>query len=178
EREHINVQGKRLVRSPRSGRRLANGSLRISPNEHSEQRFERFLYYMGDYNPSSISIRKDVIERFLPFISRITDAPDFFIFLSALASNGSLIADSRALTEYRVHANTSNPLGGAGEEQNPRVIHATPNASLIRLRQQISRWLASTEVGVEMVKGTRAERLARYRRVRALFEHYLIDSQV
>ena len=59
-----------------------------------------------DFNMSCISIRKEVIDA--DKIIGITDSIDTFMYLSAVESGKSIMADRKKLTSYMVHNSASN----------------------------------------------------------------------
>ena len=73
----------------------------------------RLLGFFPNFNCSSISIRRAMIEPFLTSLPASGLVADNFLFLCALASPWELLADRRALTRVRVHSSNLSPQGGA-----------------------------------------------------------------
>jgi glycosyltransferase involved in cell wall biosynthesis len=175
ERVNIDREGRRLARMRGGGRQLGTGSLRIAASSQLQWPIREFAYRMGDFNPSCISIRREALVPFLPLIQRVTAAPDYILFLSALASGGALVADSDVLTEYRVHASTSNPLSMGRARFSRRSERAVPDRALERLRAERRRWRDTTALGLEIARGTRATSLAESRFSRSTLDCYLLN---
>lgn len=57
----------------------------------------------GDFNLSSIAIKKDCYLKYLPLLKQIKSNPDGFFFWMGLISLGRLMIDNMKLTNYRVH---------------------------------------------------------------------------
>jgi glycosyltransferase involved in cell wall biosynthesis len=57
----------------------------------------------GDFNLSSIAIRKDCYLKYLPLLKQIQGNPDGFFFWTGIISMGQLMIDNKKLTNYRVH---------------------------------------------------------------------------
>jgi len=74
----------------------------------------RLIGRSPDFNTSSCAIRRDVALRVAPYLRRMNLGADTMLFFGALASEGSLRADTDPLTSYRVHGSNVT-LGGAGE---------------------------------------------------------------
>lgn len=75
-----------------------------------------------DFNISAAAIHRRVIERALPYLTRMFLAADSLIFYAALTSDSSILLESDPLTHYRVHG-LNISLGGRG----------TPDARVKRL---------------------------------------------
>ena len=61
------------------------------------------LDYRGDFNLSSIAIRRDCYLKYLPLLRQIKSNPDGFFFWTGIISMGQLMIDNKKLTNYRVH---------------------------------------------------------------------------
>ncbi len=69
-----------------------------------------------DYNMSSISIKKDVIN--MDYLRIIKRAVDTFMYLCALESGKKIIVNKMELTHYRYHSSASNTISINKEEFN------------------------------------------------------------
>ncbi len=56
----------------------------------------------GDFNMSSIAVRREVLSDRLDFLENIVFTPDPFTFIAALATDGDVIIDNTPLTLYRL----------------------------------------------------------------------------
>ena len=66
------------------------------------------LEYNGDFNLSSIAIKKECSEKYMSTLRGINGLTDGFFFWSSLAINGQIMIESKKLTNYRMHEeNTS-----------------------------------------------------------------------
>ena len=62
----------------------------------------------GDFNLSSIAIKKECSEKYMSTLRGIKGLTDSFFFWSTLAINGQIMIESKTLTNYRMHEeNTS-----------------------------------------------------------------------
>lgn len=57
----------------------------------------------ADFGMSCISVRRSVVERFLPILEGITVSPEPFLLVANLLSNVSICLTPGALTQYRLH---------------------------------------------------------------------------
>ena len=76
----------------------------------------KFFKEYPDFNSSSISIRKVVLEDQLDSLNKMIMHPDTFFLFSALEKRGILIDDSILLTYYRVHQSTTNDFNSSPKE--------------------------------------------------------------
>lgn len=102
----------------------------------------RFPPLGPDFNHSSISVRRSIVEPVLSFLERVRLSADSFLFFAALRAGSGIRIDANPLTRYRLHGqNVSNP----------------QTSDLAALRQKLYRHaqdvLASYEVIREMVAG-------------------------
>lgn len=67
-----------------------------------------FLQRYPDFNSSSISIRREIVDSRLESLKRMIMHPDTFFLLCALEGKGILVDDSSVLTFYRLHQSTTN----------------------------------------------------------------------
>lgn len=72
----------------------------------------------GTANGSSISVRRNVIERILPLLPNAQNNIEFALFISAITTPGELIVDDKPLTLYRVHSSWSRPKGAREDVLN------------------------------------------------------------
>ena len=69
---------------------------------------KRMLKSNGDFNLSSISIRRNTILPHIYLLDKLESNPDGFFFFISLLLGGDIMVDNRKLTLYRVHSiNTS-----------------------------------------------------------------------
>lgn len=57
----------------------------------------------GDFNLSSMAIRRDCYLKYLLLLKQIKSNPDGFFFWMGIISKGQLMIDSKKLTNYRIH---------------------------------------------------------------------------
>lgn len=77
--------------------------LTVDPNHISYDEVRKFVHLGGDFNGSSISVRKAIAVDNIDYLRRILFSPDTFFFYSALTSDFLLFMDSNVLTRYRIH---------------------------------------------------------------------------
>lgn len=125
-------------------------SLLLSPMNYP-QTYRKLAHRHADFNPSSMAVRRDVVDYVMPYLLRMWGFVDTLLFFGALTSGFSLFFDSRRLTRYRVHSTNWSMLGAGSTqtrlhrlrenalrgEQNYRVIRelvvASGHASALRL---------------------------------------------
>ena len=71
----------------------------------------RFLGYYPDFNGSSITVRRSIVEPRMGYLPGIMGHPDSFLLYCALDSDGIIVDDPRPLTVYRIHESSTNPFG-------------------------------------------------------------------
>ena len=72
----------------------------------------------GDFNLSSIAIRRDCYLKYLPLLRQIKSNQDGFFFWTGIISMGQLMIDNKKLTNYRVHEmNVSGQLNFISKDQ-------------------------------------------------------------
>ncbi|MHB8396216.1 MAG: glycosyltransferase family 2 protein [Thermoplasmataceae archaeon] len=84
--------------------------------ESSEIRGEvlaRFLGYYPDFNGSSITVRRSIVEPRMSYLPGIMGHPDSFMMYCALDSDGIIVDDPRPLTIYRIHESSTNPFASS-----------------------------------------------------------------
>lgn len=69
------------------------------------------VIHFGAHNLSSISIKREVLNKYRMLLNNITFAIDYIIVLIALDSQGMVVSDFKKLTYYTVHDSASNPSG-------------------------------------------------------------------
>ena len=103
----IHIQGRRKIISMRT--------YTIDKNA-SYADIRKAVHLTGDFNGSSISIKKSVVSGVINYLEQITFSPDSFLFYSALFAGGELYLDSETLTRYRIHPqNISRREAGASD---------------------------------------------------------------
>jgi hypothetical protein len=88
--------------------RRGSGSVRISGFDRSESTLP-LVGYQASHNCSSISIRRSVVEPYLPYLRRVGLSADFFLFLCGLLSGLAIRADTRPLTQITTHKSNASP---------------------------------------------------------------------
>jgi glycosyltransferase involved in cell wall biosynthesis len=102
----------------------------------------RFPPLGPDFNHSSISVRRGIVEPVLAFLERVRLSADSFLFFAALRAGAGIRIDGNTLTRYRLHGqNVSNP-----QARDPEALRQ----KLYRHAQDV---LASYDVIREMVTG-------------------------
>lgn len=118
-----------------------------------------FMRHYGAEGNSSIAVRRSLLLPHLKVLAGLTPSTDWVFFVSALASSGSLIVGVTPLSEYRLHDS---------------MCQTSSRPSRERLGEQIARSGAAV---LELARGSRAERAARFLRGRATISWYLIDPK-
>ena len=81
-------------------------------SSQARHKFSMLMRHSIDFNISSISVRKSILENTVQYWKRMTATSDTFLFYSAIVSGKTIVASSRPLTRYRIHANSlTNYLG-------------------------------------------------------------------
>ena len=95
EKRYRSINNKCLILNPKSSTKAIRSALDNS----------------GDFNLSSISIRKECYLKYLIILNKIKSNPEGFFFWAGIISMGQLMIDGLKLTNYRVHETTeSGPL--------------------------------------------------------------------
>lgn len=77
----------------------------------------------GDFNLSSISIHRKIVEKALPYLPQISGGTDTFFFWLSLFSGGNLLITPNVMTEYGLHAyNASRAFSGEAKALELRKI--------------------------------------------------------
>jgi hypothetical protein len=109
--EPIDESGKALASS---GYTRPRTRISVTNLKTDSRAIRSVLQARGDINLSSTSVSRSLLVRSeanaLPLISA---GPDWFMFYLALVSEGRMIFDNRALTFYRIHQSTVNPVNSA-----------------------------------------------------------------
>jgi hypothetical protein len=79
-------------------------------------------YSLG-FNDSSITIRRDVLERSYPFMGDMETSEDMFFLFAALASGEELISDPRVLSRYRIHGQNDSGSGSTSARASITPLH-------------------------------------------------------
>jgi hypothetical protein len=137
--------------------RIASHDLVLGPNERRDLPTVDFIRHYGAEGNSAIAARRSVLLPQLHHLVGFSTSTDWVFFVSALASSGRLVVGARPLSEYRLHQSLSQSPDQKGRQ---------------RLGEEIVR---SGETIVEIARGTRAERAARFLRGRGSVNWYLID---
>lgn len=90
-----------------TGRRQFLNPFIVNGNLLTKEDLIYILKYSGDFNISSISIKKSVLLRFKDILPKITAHTDSFLFFCASSLNGHMYFDKEPLTYYRIHDSTS-----------------------------------------------------------------------
>lgn len=91
----IHIQGRRKIKSLKE--------YMLFSQRASYSNIRKAVHLTGDFNGSSISVKKSVILSVIDYLKQITFSPDSFLFYSALFYEGDMFIDSTILTKYRIH---------------------------------------------------------------------------
>ena len=91
----IHVQGRRRLNSV--------GSYSFNAKTATYSQIRKAVHLTGDFNGSSISIKKEIVQNCIGYLRQITFSPDTFFFYCAQLSDCRLFLDSTVLTKYRIH---------------------------------------------------------------------------
>lgn len=69
-----------------------------------------------DFNASSGAIRRELVDRTMPYLERLRITVDTLFFFAALCSEYSVQLDPRLLTRYRIHGDNSTRAGPGNPE--------------------------------------------------------------
>lgn len=73
--------------------------------------YKEAIRLRGDFNLSSIAVKREYAEKYLSLLRKIEGLSDGFFFWISLAFQGRLMIDTKYLTNYRIHdSNTSGNL--------------------------------------------------------------------
>jgi len=112
-RIYIDVKGSHLNKSPSKFEKREKDVI-IKDFDKKTVTLLRIWQYTNPWgNPSSISIRKIILKRFIDALYSVKFAPDLFYYFVSLIS-GDLLISNQALTKYRVHESTSNSITNYG----------------------------------------------------------------
>ncbi len=137
--------------------RAANRELTIPPKGRDDLATVDFIRHYGAEGNSSIALRRARVLSNLDQLSRFSTSTDWLLFVTALSGEGTLVVGTRPLSEYRLHPSFS---------QGP-----TPGSRRLLGREIVD----TSEILLEIARGTRAERAARFLRGRGSVNFYLID---
>jgi glycosyltransferase involved in cell wall biosynthesis len=99
----VDEEGRRLPTAARF-ERLQPAPFVIATDADRRSRVGRVHRYRGLFHDSCISVRREVLERHVDRLAEVEVSEDAFTYYCALASPGTLYFDARALTRFRVHA--------------------------------------------------------------------------
>lgn len=83
---------------------------------HKDQVLGRLRGWQPDFNASSGAIRRELVERFMPYLERLRLTVDTLFFYAALCSEYSVLLDPRPLTRYRIHGDNTTQAGTGSPE--------------------------------------------------------------
>ena len=78
----------------------------------SYNEIRKMVSVSGDFNGSSISVRREIVLDKLGFLEKIPNNHDAFLFYASLLSGAVTYFDPTTLTRYRVHTKNSTLVGG------------------------------------------------------------------
>ena len=126
----------RLVRHPAS--RLASGK-GVFIDSSNPAKLARCRAFEPDFNNSSITIGKTVLQAHLESARRVTQGEDTFLYYCALASRGTLVITTDRLTRYRIHQRGKTAAGSAIHDRSGRLEKYMENALGQQHRLQLVR---------------------------------------
>ncbi|MCL4314185.1 MAG: glycosyltransferase [Candidatus Thermoplasmatota archaeon] len=100
----IDSGGKKI----RTRERMRGTKAESGTPEEFAARISEFLTLRADWYMSMISMRREVLEKYIPELNEITASIDKFLFYISANETGKVIADSRELTRYRIHSSLTN----------------------------------------------------------------------
>jgi len=139
--------------------RVSDHDIVIPASVRNDRLTVTFMRHYGAEGNSSIAVRRHLLLPHLKLLAGLTPSTDWVFFVSALASSGTLVVGVTPLSEYRLHDS---------------MCQTSSRPSRERLGEQIAR---SGEAVLELARGSRAERAARFLRGRATISWYLIDPK-
>jgi len=80
----------------------------ITIHDQENMRIKKLKKRSGDINMSSITIKKELIEKNRDRLEKIEGLQDVFLFYIAVSDAGTKVLDSRAYTGYRIHSSESH----------------------------------------------------------------------
>lgn len=80
------------------------GDLSFFPSQLGQCDALKLMNLYLTFNASSIVVRRRVLEKYAGILETLESAPDDFMLFAALVAGGKILAESRKLTKYRVHA--------------------------------------------------------------------------
>ena len=103
----------------------------------------RFPPLSPDFNHSSISVRRTVVDPVLDALERVPVSADTFLFYAALRAGAGIRLDPAPLTHYRIYGESVS---------NPNVEH--PDLFLHRLYEHAEKVIASYRIILDMLSGS------------------------
>lgn len=126
----------RLIRHPAS---LLPAGKRVFVDSSDATTLARGRTYEPDFQNSSITIRKDVLQTYLGSAALVTQGEDTFLYYCALASRGILAITTDCLTRYRIHQRGKTAAGLTAGDRNGRLERYVENADGQQHRLQLVR---------------------------------------
>ncbi len=113
ENSHLIYLHNSYVQIDDTGKQL---NINVSPNfediyivNQNNKQILNALKKGGDFNLSSISIRKDILMRHFDYLKNIHHMTDTSLFYLCLSERGSMLLSSYSYTKIRFHVSTSRP---------------------------------------------------------------------
>ncbi len=105
-----------------SGPSRSKGTLFLASSKTAES-LRQLAFRHPDFNVSSSAVRRELVERSLPYLKRLIATVDTLFFFSALVSEYSVLLDDALLTRYRIHEdNTSLAGSGLAEARSKKML--------------------------------------------------------
>ncbi len=95
--------------------RQVSGTVIFKANENSQTTFLELLDRGATFNSSSVSVRRDILDRWKFLLQGTTTGPGFSLFFISQLSSKLNFIDKAPLTLFRRHPSLSNPAGGLHE---------------------------------------------------------------
>lgn len=145
------------------------------------------LGYRGDFNLSSMAIRRDCYLKYLLLLKQIKSNQDGFFFWMGLISMGQLMIDSKKLTNYRIHEmNVSGQLNFMSKAQElQKQIHTSDlilnflavNYDPNNITEEIRKWVSVFKFEYELMSAifsnsSRAKIMAQIRKLLSIDLRY------
>lgn len=80
--------------------------------------FRNVLRHRGDFNMSSIAVRRSSLILYVNIINKIETSPDSIIFFLLMQTNMPFYFDAEKTTFYRVHNSETNSIGNTSPQKN------------------------------------------------------------
>ena len=79
--------------------------------------FRNVLRHRGDFNMSSIAVRRSNLNLYVNIINKIETSPDSIIFFLLMQTNMPFYFDAEKTTFYRVHSSETNSIGNTSPQK-------------------------------------------------------------